>query len=165
MPTSARTRRSGSVSKIDRTNATKPPAGRKAHARTVRDYMTPAPHTIGEDQPLAVAHEAMQKYGIRHLPVLAAGRLVGLVSLDDLHLIETIRDVEAASVPVEDAMSTSVYAVTPDAQLDEVARAMAERRIGSAVVMEGRAVVGVFTTVDALRALADLATSSKRAAR
>ena len=46
------------------------------------------------------------------------------------------------------------YTVAPDAQLREVARTMAERKIGSAVVVDGGEVTGVFTTTDALRALA-----------
>jgi CBS domain-containing protein len=32
---------------------------------------------------------------------------------------------------------------------------MAERKLGSAIVVDGKRVVGVFTTVDGLRALAD----------
>jgi acetoin utilization protein AcuB len=47
-----------------------------------------------------------------------------------------------------------VYAVPPKTPLREVVSEMAERRIGSAVVIEGTQVVGVFTTVDALETLA-----------
>ncbi len=37
---------------------------------SVQKYMTTSPHTIGEDQPMAVAHQMMREYKIRHLPVL-----------------------------------------------------------------------------------------------
>jgi acetoin utilization protein AcuB len=53
-------------------------------------------------------------------------------------------------------MSTDVYKVPPDAALRSVAREMAKRKLGSAIVTEGNRVQGVFTTVDALRALAEL---------
>ena len=43
----------------------------------------------------------------------------------------------------------------PRAYRDEVARTMAVRRQGSAVVVRDRHIVGVFTTTDALRVLAD----------
>jgi acetoin utilization protein AcuB len=46
--------------------------------------------------------------------------------------------------------------VRPDTPVDEVAREMADRRYGCAVVIEGGKVVGVFTTTDALRALSEL---------
>src|SRR5690242_1905417 len=56
---------------------------------TVDRYMTPSPHTIGQDEPLSAAHELMRAHSIRHLPVLEGRALVGLVSLGDLHLLET----------------------------------------------------------------------------
>jgi acetoin utilization protein AcuB len=58
-----------------------------------------------------------------------------------------------------------VYCVSPDAPLVEVAREMAEHKYGSAVVVEGPKVVGVFTTTDALRALVALEDRENRAGR
>lgn len=122
---------------------------------TIERYMSPSPHTIGSDQPLSAAHQIMQRYDIRHLPVLRGGRIVGVVSLRDLHLMETLPGVHADELSVEEAMSQDVYSVSRDAPLEQVARAMATRKLGSAVVLERNKVVGVFTTVDALYALAD----------
>jgi CBS domain-containing protein len=62
-------------------------------------------------------------------------------------------------VPVEDAMTSDVYLVSPDAPLGEVASAMAEHKYGCAVVMNGTHLAGIFTTVDALRTLIHLAQS------
>ena len=61
--------------------------------------------------------------------------------------------VELASAAFVSAEVEAV--VVGDAPLDEVASEMARRRVGSAVVVAGTSVVGVFTAVDALRALAD----------
>jgi acetoin utilization protein AcuB len=127
----------------------------KAQSPKISEYMTKSPHLIGSDQPLARAHDMMKKARIRHLPVLEGGKLVGLVSLRDLHLIETLPDVDPKDVTVEEAMSQDVYAVRPDASLRTVVREMAKKKLGSAVVVDGKKVVGVFTTVDALRALDD----------
>jgi len=47
--------------------------------------MTRGPRTIGPDRPLDMAHRAMQRHGIRQLPVVdPKGRLVGMLTLDDL---------------------------------------------------------------------------------
>ena len=120
-------------------------------------FMTESPHSIGHDQPLAIAHELMRKHKIRHLPVLDAGKLVGIVTDRDLHLIETLKDVDPKKVLVEEAMTSDVYATTPEAPLHEVAAAMAERKLGCAVVLDPHhKVIGVFTTTDALRAVAEL---------
>jgi acetoin utilization protein AcuB len=118
--------------------------------------MTASPHSVGADQTLAVAHEMMRTHRIRHLPVLRAGKLVGLLSQRDLYFVETLREVDPARVRVEEAMATEAYAVTPQAPLARVAEAMAEKKYGCAVVMEEGDVVGIFTAVDALRALAKL---------
>ncbi|HJZ85744.1 MAG TPA: CBS domain-containing protein [Polyangia bacterium] len=123
---------------------------------TIEAFMTPMPHSIGPDQTLTAAHEMMRNHDIRHLPVLQAGRLVGILSQRDLHLVETLEDVDPNDVTVEEAMTLDPYTVGPRAHLRTVATAMAEHKHGSAVVMRDGRVVGIFTTVDALRALASL---------
>jgi acetoin utilization protein AcuB len=129
---------------------------RPVHAARVRDYMTRAPLTIGADRTLTEAHALMRGHRVRHLPVLSSGTLVGIVSQRDLMLIETLPGVEASEVPVEDAMTREVFVVGSHAPLAAVAAAMAERKLGSAVVMDGERVVGVFTVTDACQALAHL---------
>lgn len=123
---------------------------------TIQTFMTPSPHSIGVEQTLARAHEVMRAHAVRHLPVLSGGRLVGMLTERDLALVETFHDVDPAEVLVEDAMSTAVYVVSPDVALDEVVTTMADHKYGSAVVMQGRTVVGIFTTVDTCRALAEV---------
>lgn len=123
---------------------------------TIQHYMTTSPHSIGVDQTLAHAHKVMREHKIRHLPVLVGGKLVGMVTERDLHLVETLRDVDPKSVKVEDAMAATVYSVSPDAPLDEVVSEMAQNKYGSAVVLQNGKVVGIFTTVDVCRTLAEL---------
>jgi acetoin utilization protein AcuB len=123
---------------------------------TVGDHMHRSPQTIGRDETLTRAHELMRHASVRHLPVVDAGRLAGMLSLRDLHLIETLRDVLPDEVRVEEAMSAEVYVVAPDTPLDEAARVMADHKYGSAVVVEDGRVAGVFTTIDALGALAEI---------
>lgn len=118
--------------------------------------MSKNPHTIGIDQTIAHAHEVMRTHHIRHLPVLDGGTLIGLLSLRDLLVIENLRDIDPHAVSVEEAMSSEVYAVSPDAPLDEVVDVMTEHKYGCAVVMQDRHVVGVFTTIDACSALSEL---------
>jgi len=60
---------------------------------------------------------------------------------------------------VEDAMVPDVYITSQDAPLATVAGEMARQRVGSAIVLKDDHVVGVFTAVDALRALAETLTS------
>lgn len=119
-------------------------------------HMTTSPHSIGREQKLSQAHELMREHAIRHLPVLHAGKLVGVLSDRDLHLIETLRDVDPDKVLIDEAMSTTVYAVSPKTPLDEVVREMAQHKYGCAVVVDKDKVVGVFTTIDAMRVFAEM---------
>ncbi len=122
----------------------------------IQKYMTPTPHSIGAEQTLARAQAVMAEHRIRHLPVMHGGKLVGIVTDRDLHLVESLKDVDPKLVTVSDAMSQSVYAVAPDAPLDEVVGTMAEKKLGSAVVLQNGKIVGIFTTIDVCLALADL---------
>jgi acetoin utilization protein AcuB len=118
--------------------------------------MTPGPHTITRRRSLSTAQELMRTQRIRHLPVLEAGQIVGLLSQRDLLLVETLPGVNPTDVRVEEAMVMDVVTVAPDAPVGEVVESMLERKIGSVVVTDGDRVVGVFTTIDALRALHEL---------
>jgi acetoin utilization protein AcuB len=125
-------------------------------ALIVDDYMTPSPETIGPKAPLAEAHAMMRRNNIRHLPVVSEGELFGIVTMRDLHLLETLPDIDQDEVPVEDAMTEDPYVVEPGTPLEQVAGHMADNKYGAAIVLRGDAILGVFTTVDALRALRDL---------
>jgi len=105
---------------------------------------------ICHDQSLDVAHKLMREHDVRHLPVLQNGRLLGIVSQRDLYLIESLDGVDITQVPVMDAMTTDLYAVGPRASVRKIAAEMATHHYGSAVVMDGEAVIGIFTTTDAL---------------
>lgn len=121
----------------------------------VGDYMTRSPHTVGADQPMTVAHQLMRSHQVRHLPVLKAGNVVGIVSDGDLHLIETLEDVDPENVTVEEAMTEAPYCVAPETPLAEVVAEMAKHKYGCAVVAQGPKVTGILTTVDVCRAFAD----------
>jgi CBS domain-containing protein len=48
------------------------------------DYMTPAPEVLRPDSELVEAAHLMLELGIRHLPVVRGGHLVGVLSMRDV---------------------------------------------------------------------------------
>lgn len=122
----------------------------------VSKYMSTSPHSVGADQSLQVASELMAKHKIRHLPVLEGGKLTGLLSDRDVKLYLSFTGVDIKKQNAGEVADREVYTVSPEALLDEVTGHMAERKLGSAVVMDNKKVVGIFTSVDAMRALAEL---------
>jgi CBS domain-containing protein len=56
---------------------------------TASDYMTPEPATVTLDTPLAEVARTMLAYGVRHLPVVVADDVLGMVSARDLLELES----------------------------------------------------------------------------
>lgn len=120
-------------------------------------YMTRQPWTIRRTAQLAAAQQVMRDHHIRHLPVLEGGKLVGVVSERDLDLLGRVFREDPSDLSVEDAMTQDVYGATSDTPADEVLDRMAERKLGSCVVMDRLGgVAGIFTTVDALELFSEL---------
>ena len=116
-----------------------PPIGR---------YMTKQPWTIESHELLSRADAVMREHRVRHLPVVDNGELVGIVSDRDLWMFQSESAQRASRV--RNAMNEFVFAVTTNAP-------MSERKLGSAVILTDRgAVEGIFTVVDACRALAEI---------
>ena len=130
---------------------------------TVGACMTAGEHSIGASQTLEHAALRMAKLRVGHLPVLEAGKPVGMLSERDIEVIRSVLPGQAARIPVEDAMSGVPYCVTPDTSVAEAARHMAVRKLASALVVEHGRAIGVFTTADALALLAELLEGSDEA--
>ena len=120
---------------------------------TVSDYMTQQPQSIEFGESLEKAGDMMSKYGIRHLPVTKKGKLVGILSERELNLASGIDSFEPSKLLVADVCSENPYVVEPETPLWKVAGVMADKAYGSALVMENGKLAGIFTTVDACRAL------------
>lgn len=125
----------------------------------VANWMSACPVSIGPHDLAPVAHRLFVEHGIRHLPVLEDGKLVGVLCERDLQVAELFGGTRTLTVEV--VMSATPYVVSPTAALSEVAACMVEKLEDAAVVVDRGRVVGVFTSTDALRALA--ATAPRRA--
>ena len=121
----------------------------------IAEYMTPIPHTVGSEQTITFAQSLMQKYDIRHLPVLHGGELYGVVSDRDLGMIAGLNEVNPDVTTVEEAMTQEAYTVSKDTPLFAVLGEMLEHKYGSAIVVEGVKIVGIFTTHDSLKLLVE----------
>jgi acetoin utilization protein AcuB len=112
--------------------------------------------TVECHQSLAEASELMEEGGVQHLAVLDRGATVGVISQRDIFRLRAGKGVDPEVLPVAEAMSPDAYTIAPDTPLEEVAREMARRELGCALVADRRGLVGIFTMTDALRALADV---------
>jgi CBS domain-containing protein len=114
---------------------------------TVRDVMTRQLVTIGPETPCDKALCLMAEHRIRHLPVVDAGRLVGMVSDRDLRSAR----VEAAGVAAR-IMTADPATVTSATRVEHAARLMLDGGMGSLPVVDGGALAGIVTYTDLLHA-------------
>lgn len=121
----------------------------------VSRFMTSKPYAIASTATLDRARALMQAHHIRHLPVIDGALLVGVVSHNDLRAVEGIPGVSLQHVEVARVMAPPLC-VEGGAPLDEVAQRMGEVKADCVVVQDREGVQGIFTAIDALRALGEI---------
>ena len=123
---------------------------------TVQKYMSVQPQSVESTETLKKARDLMSRLKVRHLPVTKVGKLVGEVSDRDIKLVSGFEEIDMAEAVVADICVIKPFTVGPDTPLHEAAAEMAEKRYGSAIVVQNGKLVGIFTTTDACRALAEI---------
>ena len=118
----------------------------------VRDAMTANPRVVAPEESIGDAEAVMRRGRFRHLPVVAGGELVGVVSERDLHGAEGGDDAVRRGRPVRTVMTADVLTIGPNDPLEQAARLMLENKIGCLPVVEDGALVGVITESDIFRA-------------
>ena len=152
-------------------------------ARRVKDVMNPDIMTVADDMTTDELARYLTEHEISGAPVVdAEGHLVGVVSLTDIgrevaepsefgppERSEFYRDtaddvsledlaqrfVEERAVAVRDVMTPVVHHVPASASVAEAARIMVEHHIHRLVVTQGREPVGIITSMDLLRVVAE----------
>ncbi len=127
----------------------------------VRDAMTREVVTLGPEASVGEALGVCREKGIRHIPIVEEGRLIGLISDRDLRDVSPPRggrDQENTLgwVRVRDIMSTELVTIGPLDTIDHVAREIYERKIGCLPVVDGRELVGIITSQDMMRTMIEL---------
>jgi CBS domain-containing protein len=121
----------------------------------VSDTMTRDPVTVTPNDTLEHARTLMRLGRIRHLPVVDAGVLKGLISQRD---VLYARASKVAEVMVREPLTT-----VPSHPLRKAARLMFQKKIGCLPVVsaDGR-LLGIITEADFVRFAADVATELDR---
>ena len=115
--------------------------------------MTPNPCTISPSETLDVALDQMRQFGVRHLPVLEEGRLIGIISDRDAERAAFRPDSHKPPEPVcvRDVMRFTPLTVLEEDTLEEAARLLVHCRIGALpVVNPDGNLLGVISVVDLL---------------
>jgi acetoin utilization protein AcuB len=132
----------------------------------VSEVMKPVVMTIPARESCYEAALRMRRSGIHHLAVVGdRGQVEGIVTDRDLRSLlfatlaggraEEVVDVEKTlrERPVRDVMSAPAVTVGPQESLATTVRLMAERKIGSILVVDDNGLVGIVTETDLIALL------------
>ena len=127
-----------------------------------KDYMTKTVVTVQPEDFLVDVRKSMQDQGVRHLPVVDGGKLVGIVSLN------TIRDAAPSKatdlsihevhyllskMKIREVMKKEVVTCGPDDHVEDISKIMQTKRIGAVPVVDKGQLVGILTNDDMFRIL------------
>jgi CBS domain-containing protein len=136
----------------------------------VADWMSTPPILVRPTTTLADAQRTMEHGKVRRLPVVEAGRLVGIITWGDLRAAQpsaattlSIHEWRALldRATIAECMTRDPVTIAPDVSVLDAAQRMLDHKIGGLpVVVEGR-VVGVITESDLFRLLIADATGAE----
>ena len=128
----------------------------------IKDWMAKDPVTMNEDTSMIKAIHIMKERHFRRIPVVAEGKLVGMVTDRDLKEASpskaTTLDVHElyyllAELQVQEIMSRNPISVSQDDTVEHAAQIMLEHTISGLPVVDGEdRVVGIITQSDVFRA-------------
>jgi CBS domain-containing protein len=127
----------------------------------IKSVMTPFPYSIDMDDTVDNASKMMVEHDIHHLPVTDKGKPVGVISDRDIKRALDQQFVRAGESKhrVRHISNFDTYIVDLAAPLDSVVLEMARKHTGTALVVRGGRLVGIFTASDACRYLGKLLSS------
>ncbi len=120
--------------------------------------MTPSPVFIDSRATVSEAEQTMDKYNIRHLPVMKKGCLETIITRRDVHHL-TLPGHQCDSsedLLVADIHANEAYVADANDPLAKVVDIMAAKHISAVIVLREGEVCGIFTEADACRLLAEI---------
>ncbi len=130
----------------------------------VSTIMTPNPYCIGVNETLAVADKLFKEHRIHHIPVIAEGVLVGMISKADFLFfrrgfsnsdVEKLEDdVRLNNYTAKDIMTTKLAKLDPDDKINVALEVFKVNLFHAIPVVKDNVIVGIVTTFDIINRLA-----------
>jgi CBS domain-containing protein len=136
----------------------------------LRDIMTREVVSAAPDLTIRDAMELLSERHVSGAPVIEGGKVVGIVSTTDLlDLLADLNDTTPSltfrrrkgrttpleDVTVDEVMTRKVHSLPPDCLVDEAAVLMGEKQIHRVLVMQGDVLLGIVSTSDVAKAVAE----------
>ncbi|OBY97749.1 acetoin utilization protein [Streptococcus dysgalactiae subsp. equisimilis] len=132
---------------------------------SVKDYMTKEVISISPEESVAHAADLMRDKGLRRLPVIEKGQLVGLVTEGTMADASPSKATSLSiyemnyllnKTKIRDIMIRQVVTVEPDASLEDAIYEMMTYKVGVLPVVQNNQVVGIITDRDVFKAFLEV---------
>jgi acetoin utilization protein AcuB len=130
--------------------------------------------TVSPELPITEALALMRREKIRHAPVIQKGKMVGIVTQNDLLNASPSKATSLSvweinylinKVTVAEVMTKKVITTTEDTPIEEAARIMADNKISCLPVMRGKEVAGIITEADLFKIFLELLGARQKGVR
>ena len=119
-----------------------------------RDLMEKSVITIAAETPIAEVQRLFVDDEIHGAPVVDDdGRVLGVISTADVLRVGQEYADRLGDLTAADAMTKDIVGAAPNATAAELATLMTKQRVHRILIIEDRALVGIVTSFDLLRAL------------
>jgi CBS domain-containing protein len=140
----------------------------------VEKIMTRAPHTIEENRSVGAVMGLMREFGVSHVPVIESGKLVGMVSIEDI--LENIywpqrhqttgdivgEKIETLGLAVKGIMASPVITVDAKTSLRDTEKRMHDHDISCLAVVSNDRLVGIVTKLDFLEPISQVEAAQRK---
>ncbi len=140
----------------------------------IEQIMTKAPYTIESNRSVGAVLSLMREHGISHVPVMDSGKLVGIITIQDI--LENIywpqrrqttgdivgEKIETLSVPAKGIMARPAITVETQTSLRAAEKLMHDRDVSCLAVVTNERLVGIVTKLDFLEPLSQLEVAEKK---
>lgn len=110
--------------------------------------MTENPETVTPGTFLADVARQMRDLDVGIIPVVNDGELIGVITDRDITIRATAAGLNPFEVTVQDFISPNPVSVSPDDDLDEARKLMADKQIRRLMVTEGNQLIGILSIGD-----------------
>ena len=139
----------------------------------IESIMTRKPFAVENDEPVGSVFNLFREHGISHAPVVSNGRLVGIISVQDIikHVYETMervpktavpQKINVLTVPVRTLMVKPVITVSANTRLKIAEEKMRKFHVSSLVVVRKGKPQGIVTKRDFLEPIAQIEPTEPR---
>ncbi|MBK9254051.1 MAG: CBS domain-containing protein [Saprospiraceae bacterium] len=129
----------------------------------VTSIMTTQPFSVNVTQSLEDVEDLLNEHSIRHIPVVAGDKLVGMISRTDLERISFVTGVEGNRLKtevykgytIEQVMTKSVQTVDKADTVKDAAEVLSFGAFHAVPVVDNKKLIGIVTTTDLINYLLD----------